>query len=235
MLEKPPAAYEILDFVLCHLSFLTVNKVAQIAGVPGSNVRAGLQGQRKMPVEHVRKLAAATGLELLINPNKSLQLLMNNRAVVNLAVTGDELKSVSDLIVPALGRRPPSWKFLFAYDLDGSTYVTAIALIDAGPAPYQRWGYVLAHVSTPVQADLLQDENLPAAVLQATDDAWIRLRAGMQSAADLDLMYKVGAEPQPTALDWAQVLLVAHELGFGPEDVIAAMRNKNADFLASFT
>lgn len=241
MTIETPAAYGILDFVLSHSALHTVNKLAQLAGVPGSNIRAGLQGKRPIPLPQVAKLAAVAGLQLQISEQEDVSLVLEGNTVLHLSVNLNELGTLTT-VAGALSARQPDWKFVQA-QAEGGTYLTALAYVQAGRYSRRQHGYIAAHVSdlllgpaqACVQEQLAGKKPLPEPFLAVDDAQWIRLRAGLQSAAEMDALYKVGQEPEPTAMDWARVFMLASQLGQGPEDIVQAMRDRHQAGLVDMT
>lgn len=238
MTIETPEAYGILDFVLSHSALHTVNKLSAIAGVPGSNIRAGLQGKRPIPLPQVAKLAAAVGLQLQISEQEEVRLVLESNTVLHLTVNLNELGTLTT-VEGALAAHAPEWKFVQA-QAEGGTYMTALAYIQAGRYSTRQHGYIAAHISdllkgtahACIQEQLAGKAPLPEPILAVDDGDWIRLRAGLQSAAELDALYKVGREPEPTAMDWARVFMMASQTGMGPEDIVQAMRDRHSAFEA---
>lgn len=239
METHPLSAHEVLDFVIRHSAHRSLQTLADVARVNAGNLRKSLAQTRSMPTEHMRRLAVAAGLRLHIGDGQNLRLTVEEDTVAYLEVNLNELQQAA-AVVHALGNRPAKWRFVAASAKNG-LFMTALAYVQAGES---RRGYVAVHITDPIQSagmGVIQEQLAglaPVAVdesLTASDSKWIRLRSGMESARELDLLYRVGDEPQPTALDWAQVLMVAHELELGPGDVIRAMRDQHASFLSSLS
>ena len=236
------SAYDVLDFILRHNAHRSLQTLADVARVNAGNLGKLLSQNKSLPIEHMRRLAVAAGLRVHLGSSQAPQLSIEDDTVVYLEVKQVKFQELPDLsaMIQTLGKGPLKWRFVVAKAKSG-LLLTALAHVRSGDS--QR-GYVAIHFARPLpgdddELDLMRTSlagDTPVVTdetMTASDSKWIRLRSGMQSARELDLIYKVGREPEPTALDWAHVLLVAHELEFGPGDIIQVMRDRHVNFLAS--
>lgn len=242
MFTEPLTVHQTLEFVLRHLAFHSVTGLAQIVGVEGSGVRAGLTGKRPIPLVQVGKLAAAAGLKLQIDDAGGQQLRLAPDVAVHLEVNMNELMSLQ-AVVHALGPKPPVWKFVQAVVPGKGTLMTILARLELNRHGNQERGYIAAHISdlllepglACVQEQLAGRQEIPEPALEVDDVEWIRLRAGLYGSTELDQLYRLGVEPQPTAYDWADLLREAGRLGMAPRDIILMMRDMDSAMKADLS
>lgn len=236
---EPPPAYKTLDFVITHLATHTLNKLAEIAGVPRGNIRAGLTGKRLFPRSHVVKLAAAAGLVLDPDGADSCHLALEGDTVLHLSVGLDELEKMRSAVTALVGQ-PPKWRFVLA-KAEGGSYLTALVHVQGNRYSGHLQGYVAVHVDSRLLSaglacikEQLSVKALPDPELDVTDAQWLRLRAGLPSAAEMDAVYAMGEGPtavarikqqEPaTAADWAKVFSLAHKMNMSPKSIMQAMQ-----------
>lgn len=236
--------HAVLDFVARHLAHRSLQTLADVADINAGNLRSSLGKKRSLPVEQMRRLAAACGLKLQIGDGTDMRLFVEADTILYLDVNLNELQQLTT-VIRELSKCRPGWRFVSAkmdtQDSSAGVYMTAIAHVQAGRDSHSDRGYIAAHIS-----DLLSSADLDRIRAQVTDrpyvsdeshkasdSHWIRLRSGMWSARELDALYKVGDEPEPTARDWAHVLITASEMQLGPGDIIMAMRRYQAHLRAT--
>ena len=228
-------AREILEFLARHQTHRSVKSIAELAGVDGGNLHASLSGRRPLPLDTIRRVGAAVGLKVANPDGDAAQLELVPDTVMHLEVKVSEVSQLA-LVLHALTPMPVKWRSISKLwaelvDTSGSdderpgVYSLALARLPQG--------YVVIHLVWPSLREAQDSSQTYTQIqqqlggcwmskldtgLSASDTLWIRLRAGLESVRSLDKL--LGAPPEPTGEEWAQMLLNISRRGLTPNNVI---------------
>lgn len=251
-ISTPPviSVREIFDFMARHLSNRHVKALSEVAGLNSANVYASLAGRRPLPVDTIRRLADATGLQVHEEPDFEPRLSVRPDKVLTFDTTFDELPELAGVIRALCSTIPsedrirecslvsPLWatNLVEALECPG---VYAILIVHLRRSFSEANSYAVVQLSWPsygaAEAEMEKPELLNQHIgnfvsergprkISADNRLWVQLRSGYLSARELDRLCNVSrVEPEPTAAEWGRLLEEVGNTGLSPSDVISQL------------
>jgi hypothetical protein len=241
---------EVFDFMARHLSNRHVKALSEVAGLNSANVYASLAGRRPLPVDTIRRLADATGLQVHEEPDIEPRLSLRPDMVLTFDATFDELPELARVFRALCSTIPsedrirecslvsPLWatNLVVALECPG---VYAIVIVHLRRSFSEANSYAVVQISWPsysaAKAEMEKPEFLNQHIgqlvsglvprsMSADNRLWVQLRSGYLSARELDKLCNVSRmESEPTAADWGRLLEEVGKAGLSPGDLISQL------------